>query len=84
MEKEAKKSAEWQVKMLEANEKYNDEIIKLQDDMYGTDSSIDAWYNNQLEYLGKLSQAGATAEELQTLLDKIEMIKAMKLEKTDY
>ena len=81
-EAKAKKSAEWQVKILEANEKYNDEIIKMQDEMYGTDTTVDSWYNNQLEYLGKLSQeAGATAEELQTLLDKIETLKAMKLQK---
>lgn len=81
-EAKAKKSAEWQVKMLEANEKYNDEIIKMQDEMYGTDTTVEAWYNNQLEYLGKLSQeAGATAEELQTLLDKIETLKSMKLQK---
>lgn len=81
-EEKNKKSAEWQVKLFEANEKINDQFITQQEKMYGSTSSaqIESWYQNQLEWLGKLSLEGkATSQELQALLDKINGLKELKL-----
>ena len=82
-EEKAKKSAEWQVKLFDANEKINDQFIAQREKMYGanSDTQIEAWYQNQLEWLGKLSLEGkATSEELQGLLDKINSLKNLKLQ----
>ena len=81
-EEKFKKSVEWQVKLFEANEKVNDQIIAQREKMYGANSEaqIEAWYQNQLEWLGKLALEGKyTAQELQALLDKIDSLKELKL-----
>lgn len=82
-EEKYKKSTEWQVKLFDANEKINDQFIAQREKMYGatSDIQIEAWYQNQLEWLGKLSLEGkATSEELQGLLDKINSLKNLKLQ----
>lgn len=82
-EEKYKKSNEWQVKLFEANEKINDQFIAQREKMYGatSDIQIEAWYQNQLEWLGKLSLEGkATSEELQGLLDKINSLKNLKVQ----
>lgn len=82
-EEKYKKSNEWQVKLFDANEKINDQFIAQREKMYGANSEaqIEAWYQNQLEWLGKLSLEGkATSEELQALLDKISGLKELKLQ----
>lgn len=82
-EEKYKKSNEWQVKLFDANEKINDQFIAQREKMYGatSEAQIEAWYQNQLEWLGKLALEGkATSEELQGLLDKINSLKNLKLQ----
>lgn len=81
-EAKAKKSAEWQVKLFDAQEKLSDQLLSQQSKMYGDDSQsqIDSWYDQQLYWLGELSQqSGATGEELEKLLAQIDEIKELKI-----
>lgn len=81
-EEKFKKQVEWQIKLFDANEKLNDQLISQREKMYGQDNTriIEAWYQNQLEWLGKLSLEGkATSEELMELLNKIEELRDLKL-----
>lgn len=81
-EEKYKKAVEWQIKIFEANEKLNEQLLAQQIKMYGEDNyvTIENWYQNQLEWLGKLSLEGkATSKDLEELLSKIDEIKNLKL-----